>query len=153
MPMDTTGQWMGTPMDTDDIDDLLVAKGWAVLSLADDDEPYSLPISFGYDGEDIYFAFLEDAPDGGKFTFIDDGKTARLLVTDIGSRFDWQSIAVTGPVRRVAHDSSDWDHLMETLEDNGWFSSDFERADSLTDLHGFRLEPDEVRGLQVKEDA
>lgn len=152
MPSDTTGQWIGTPMDTDDIDDLLESNGWGVLSLARDDEPYSIPVSFGYDGEDVYIAFLEDSPDGKKFDFAGEGKTARLLVTDIGSRFDWQSIAVTGPLRRVDRDTPDWDHLVEALEDNGWFTAEFQRSDSLSDLHGWRLETDEVRGLQVKED-
>ncbi|MFD1585554.1 pyridoxamine 5'-phosphate oxidase family protein [Halorientalis brevis] len=151
MTMDTTGQWMGTPMDADDIDDLLVGKGWGILSLASDDEPYSLPVSFGYDGEDVSFVFLEDSPHGRKFEFIDDGKTARLLVNDIRGRFDWQSIAITGPVRRVEHDTADWDRLVDALDDNGWFSSDFERADSIDDMHGWRLELDEVRGLEVKE--
>jgi len=151
MTMDTTGQWMGTPMDTDDIDDLLTAKGWGIISLANDDEPYSIPVSFGYDGDDICFIFLKDSPDGRKFEFIDDGKTARLLVTDIGGRFDWQSIAITGPVRRVSRDTDDWTHLMDTLDDNAWFSTDFERASTLEDMHGWRLEPDELRGLEVKE--
>ncbi|WP_136716272.1 pyridoxamine 5'-phosphate oxidase family protein [Halorientalis salina] len=151
MTMDTTGQWMGTPMDARTVDDLLEAHGWAVLSLARDDEPYSIPISFGYDSEDVYFVFLEDSPDGRKFEFIDEGASVRLLVTDIGGRFDWQSIAVTGNARRIDHDTDDWTHLMDTLDDNAWFSSDFERADSLEAMHGWRLDVDEVRGLEVKE--
>ena len=151
MTMDTTGQWMGTPMDQRDIDDLLTATGYGILSLASDDEPYSLPISFGYDGSDVYFVFLEDSPDGRKFDFVEEGGTARLLVTDIGSRFDWQSIAVTGPVRRVPTDSKDWDRLVETMDDNAWFSSDFQRAGDIEEMYGFRLEPDAVRGLEVKE--
>ncbi|MFB6083521.1 MAG: pyridoxamine 5'-phosphate oxidase family protein [Halorientalis sp.] len=151
MTMDTTGQWMGTPMDPRDVDDLLEAKGYGVLSLASDDEPYSLPISFGYDGSDVYFVFLEDSPEGRKFEFVEEGGIGRLLVTDIGGRFDWQSIAVEGPIHRAPTDSEGWDRLIETMDDNAWFSSDFQRADSLSDLHGFRLEPDEVRGLEVKE--
>ncbi|MFB6178798.1 MAG: pyridoxamine 5'-phosphate oxidase family protein [Halorientalis sp.] len=151
MTMDTTGQWMGTPMNTDEIDGLLVEKGWGIVSLASDDEPYSIPISFGYDGEDIYFVFLEDSPDNRKLDFIDDGKTVRLLVTDVGGRFHWQSIAVTGTARTVEHDTDDWTHLMDTLDDNGWFSSDFERSGSLSDMHGWRLDVDEVRGLEVTE--
>ena len=151
MTMDTTGQWMGVPMDADDVDDLLDANGWGVVSLARDDEPYSVPISFGYDGTDVYFVFLEDSPDNRKLEFIDDGATARLLVTEIGGRFDWQSIAVTGTARRVAHDTDDWDHLVATLDDNAWFSSDFERAEAIEDMHGWRLDVEEIRGLEVKE--
>jgi nitroimidazol reductase NimA-like FMN-containing flavoprotein (pyridoxamine 5'-phosphate oxidase superfamily) len=152
MTMDPYGQWMGTPMDDREIDSVLTATGWGVITLADADEPYSIPISFGYDGEAIYFVFIEDSPDNRKLDFIGDGKTARLLVTDIDGRFDWQSIAVTGPVRTVAHDTTDWETLIEVLDENAWFSADFERADGIEALHGWRLEPREIRGLEVRAD-
>lgn len=153
MTMDPYGQWIGTPMNDSDIDDLLNSTGWGVVSLADGDEPYSIPISFGYDGDDIYFVFIEDSPTNAKFDFIADGKTARLLVTNVGSRFDWQSIAITGPVRAVDPDSGDWETLMGVLEDNAWFSTDFERAGGVENLQGWRLDPDEIRGLEVRSDA
>jgi nitroimidazol reductase NimA-like FMN-containing flavoprotein (pyridoxamine 5'-phosphate oxidase superfamily) len=152
MSMETYGQWMGTPMDDRDIDDLLVLTGWGIITMAADDEPYSIPISFGYDGEDVYFTFIRDSPTNTKFEFVSDGKTARLLVTKIGGRFDWQSIAVTGTLRSVDRDSDDWETLVDTLDDNAWFSSDFERADSVDELQGWRIEIDQIRGLQVRAD-
>ena len=152
MPIETYGQWMGTPMDDRDIDRLLDATGWGVLSLASDDEPYSIPVSFGYDGTDVFLALIRDSPANTKFDFLDDGQTARLLVTDIGGRFDWRSVAITGPVVRVERDGDSWEGAVETLDENAWFSTDFERSGSIEEITVWRLTPDEVRGLEVTPD-
>jgi nitroimidazol reductase NimA-like FMN-containing flavoprotein (pyridoxamine 5'-phosphate oxidase superfamily) len=152
MTTDPYGQWMGTPMDEREIDDVLGSTGWGIITLADDDEPYSIPVSFGYDGEDVYFVFIRDSPTNTKFEFAEGGKTARLLVTDVQARFDWQSIAVTGTLREVPHDGDDWDELMAVLDEQAWFSSEFERAAGVEELVGWRLEPDQVRGLEVRPD-
>lgn len=152
MTHDPYGQWMGTPMDEREIDAVLDTTGWGIITLAEDDEPYSIPVSFGWDGEDAYFAFIRDSPTNTKFEFAADGKTARLLVTDVKARFDWQSIAVTGTLRAIDRDTDDWATLMDRLEGNAWFSTDFERAAGVEDLQGWRLDPDEVRGLEVTPD-
>jgi len=152
MTTEPYGQWMGTPMDDRDIDRLLTDAGWGVLSLAEGDEPYSIPVSFGYDGEDVFLALIRDSPANTKFEFVDDGQVARLLVTDIGGRFDWQSIGVTGRARALDRDSEEWAHAVETLDDNAWFSTDFERAEGIEEITAWRLDVDEVRGLEVRED-
>ena len=152
MTTENYGQWMGTPMDDRDIDRLLTDSGWGVLSLAEGDEPYSIPVSFGYDGDDVFLALIRDSPDNTKFEFIDDGQRARLLVTDIDGRFDWQSIGVTGTARALDRDSGERSHAVEALDDNAWFSTDFERADGIEAITLFRLEIDELRGLEVRED-
>jgi hypothetical protein len=72
-------------------------------------------------------------------------------VTDIIGRFDWQSVSVTGPVQSVDADTSEWEQFIDVLDDNGWFMSGFERADSLESIQGWRLDPDSVRGLERKE--
>lgn len=152
MTNDPYGQWMGSPMDEREIDDVLGSAGWGVITLAEDDEPYSIPVSFGYDGEAVYFVFIRDSPTNAKFEYAEDGKTARLLVTDVQARFDWQSIAVTGTLRSVQPGSADWDDLLTVLDEQAWFSAEFERAAGVDELVGWRLEPDQIRGLEVKPD-
>ena len=169
------GQWKGVPMDGGEVDDLLESAGWGVLSLARDGEPYSIPVSFGYTGDEVYFAFIRADPPNTKFEFIRDGALARLLVTDVRATFDWQSVAVTGPVRAVERRQDlggegllsevdyrpdqrtergrDWAVLLEELVENDWFSSDYERADSVSELQGWRLNPDEIRGIEVQEET
>jgi len=175
MTTEPYGQWMGTPIAEKEVDDLLDSAGWGVLSLAKGDEPYSIPVSFGYTGEEVYFAFLRADPPNTKFEFVRDGATARLLVLDVRAKFDWRSVAVTGPVRAVERRDDlggeglepevdyrpdqgtergrDWAVLLDALEENAWFSSDYERAEPVSALQGWRLEPDEIRGIEVREDT
>lgn len=146
-------QFTGVPMNDDDIDQLLTDKGYGVLSLCSDGVPYSIPVSFGYDGEDVYFPFLVGGSDSTKTEFIADGTTARLLVMDIRGRFDWQSISITGPVHALEPETDAYEQFIETVSDNGWFMRSFERADSISSIQGWRLELDELHGLQRTEET
>jgi nitroimidazol reductase NimA-like FMN-containing flavoprotein (pyridoxamine 5'-phosphate oxidase superfamily) len=151
MSQNLYAQFTGVPMAEDDIEALLEAQGYGIISLCADGEPYSIPVSFGYDGESVYFPFLVDDADATKTRFIEDGGTARLLVTDVRGRYDWQSVSITGTVRSVDPDADEWDHFLDTLVDNGWFMRGFERADSIETVQGWKLEQDERRGLERTE--
>jgi nitroimidazol reductase NimA-like FMN-containing flavoprotein (pyridoxamine 5'-phosphate oxidase superfamily) len=140
-------------MASDDIDDLLETQGYGILSLCGDGEPYSIPVSFGYDGERLYFGFLKQGADSAKVAHISDGATVRLLITDIRGRFEWQSVAVTGPVNRVHEEDDDWERFIETLTDNGWFMEAFERSDAVDSLQGWELDIDELQGLEQHEET
>ena len=143
----------GVPMDSKDIDDLLVSQGYGILSLCQEGEPYSIPVSFGYDGEDVYLGLLADGQDSTKLEFIEHGVTVRLLVTDINGRFEWQSVAVTGPVRSIDPDSEEWDHFMDTLDDNAWFVRSFERSDAIDSIQGWELQIEELTGIERTEEV
>ena len=153
MTADPYAQWLGAPMEDDDVDALLDSAGYGVLGLAADDDPYTIPVSFGYDGGDVFFAFVRAGPESEKFEFIGDGETARRLVTDIKARFDWQSVAVTGPVGAVDLTDDDWGRLVAALDDNPWFSTAFDEDDRVEGVQGWRLTPDEVVGREVRPDA
>jgi hypothetical protein len=147
-------QFSGTPMSRDDIRGLLTSQGYGVLALCRDGEPYSIPVSFGYDDERVYFPFLVDSDDATKTRFIADGAVARLLVTDIRGRFDWRSVAITGPVRSVdPDDDEEWTRFADALEDNAWFMRSFARADSVSSVQGWELEVEELRGLERTEEV
>ena len=151
MSQNLYAQFSGTPMSRDDIDRLLRTQGYGIVSLCDDGDPYSVPLSFGYDGDSVYLPFLSESPESTKAEIVAEGAVVRLLATDIRGRFDWQSVSVTGPVHAVDPDSDEWDQFIATLDDNAWFISGFERADSLASIEGWRLDPDEIRGLERTE--
>lgn len=144
-------QFSGTPMNREDIDQLLRTQGYGILSLCNDGAPYSVPLSFGYDGESVYLPFLSESPESTKADSIAEGSTIRLLATNITGRFDWQSVAVTGAVHAIDPDGEVWETFVTTLDDNGWFIRGFERADSLESIQGWRLDPEEIRGLERTE--
>lgn len=147
MTVDPFEQWLGDEMTQDEVDDLLNSTGWGILSMAHEDDVYSLPMSFGYTGEEIYFAFIRQSPSDKKFEYISEGQNVQLLVTDVQSRIDWQSVAVSGPVTSIEHGGGEWADLLDSLEDNAWFSSDFRLATMNHGLQGFRLDPDEIHGI------
>ncbi len=151
MSQNLSAQFSGTPMSRDDIDRLLEQQGYGVLSLCDDGVPYSIPISFGYDGESIYLPFLSEGPQSTKAEILTDHAVARLLVTTISGRFNWRSISVTGSVWSVDPGGFEWDQFLETIDDNAWFMRGFERAESLESFQGWRLEPESVTGLERRE--
>jgi hypothetical protein len=142
-------------MDSQDIDDLLVSQGYGILSLCRGGDPYSIPVSFGYDGEYVYFGLLKDDPNPTKMAYIEDKSTVRLLVTDIHGRFDWQSIAITGTARLLDsdEDEDEWDHFIDTLDDNGWFMRAFERSEAIESIQGWKVRIDELQGLERKEEV
>jgi nitroimidazol reductase NimA-like FMN-containing flavoprotein (pyridoxamine 5'-phosphate oxidase superfamily) len=141
-------------MDDDDIDDLLVSQGYGILSLCREGEPYSIPVSFGYDGDHVYFGLLEDGPEPTKMRFVEEGSTARLLATDIRGRFDWQSVAVSGPIRLLdPDDEAEWEHFVGVMEDNAWFMRSFERSDAVESVQAWELQTEDLRGLERKEEV
>ena len=151
MSQNLYAQFSGTPMSREDIERLLKNQGYGIVSLCDGDTPYSVPLSFGYDGEAVYLPFLSESRHSRKAELVSEGTIVRLLVTDINGRFDWQSVSVTGPVRSVDPDDEEWAQFIAALDDNAWFISGFERADSLESIQGWRLDPEEIRGLERTE--
>ncbi|MDY6817333.1 MAG: pyridoxamine 5'-phosphate oxidase family protein [Halobacteriales archaeon] len=152
MSQNLYAQFTGTPMSSEDIDQLLTSQGYGIISLCNEGKPYSIPVSFGYDGEDVYFPFLVTSPDDTKMDFITDGAITRLLVTEIQGRFDWRSVSIMGPARSIDPEESERESFLDALTDNGWFMRGFERADSLDSIQRWKLEVEDVHGLERKEE-
>jgi len=88
-------------LDSDEIDSLLGTGGVGVISFADKDEPYSIPVSYGYDADaDGLYVRLAFGPESEKRRFVDDGKIASLVVTD-ETPAGWQSVVAKGPLSEV----------------------------------------------------
>ena len=149
MTDDPYGHWMGTPMDESDIDDMLLAHDWGTLALATDDVPYSIPMTYGFDGDDVYFGFIDDKPRNEKFSYLGEGKPARLLVMDIEAKFDWRTVAVSGPIRSLSHGSSHWETMLDVLGENTWFASDYDRVRVVEKIHGWRMVPETKVGRHI----
>lgn len=95
-------------LDADAIRAYLARHGTGVLSLADSDEPYSTPVSYGFDPDARTFYFRLGFGDGGeKRRFLDQSVRARFVVygeTDDG----WYSVIAKGVLERV--EASDVTH-------------------------------------------
>jgi nitroimidazol reductase NimA-like FMN-containing flavoprotein (pyridoxamine 5'-phosphate oxidase superfamily) len=91
-------------MADDEIDDFLGSGGTGVLSIARQNVPYSVPISYGYDPDErVFYLRLGDTPDSERRAFIEATDTARLVVHE---RVDdtWKSVIATGELTEVSEE-------------------------------------------------
>ncbi|MEX2283264.1 MAG: pyridoxamine 5'-phosphate oxidase family protein [Gemmatimonadota bacterium] len=81
-----------------EIDQLIQRNCWGVLSLAQGNEPYAVPVIYGYDGDAFVFA---NGP-GRKVDIIDANPRVCLVITEVeeaGKR--WRSVLVRGMVEWI----------------------------------------------------
>lgn len=83
------------------VDAFLGTGGTGVLALASGDDPYAVPVSYGYDADARRFVFRLGFADGSeKRAFVSDGSRARFVVYGReGGR--WRSVVATGTLRAV----------------------------------------------------
>ncbi|MFP8952993.1 pyridoxamine 5'-phosphate oxidase family protein [Natrialbaceae archaeon A-arb3/5] len=84
-----------------EIDEFLARHETGVLALARGDEPYSIPISYGYDEDDreLYLR-LVSMPDSEKRAFLDADPDTRLVVYDEQESV-YRSVIATGTLENV----------------------------------------------------
>ncbi len=115
-----------------------------VLSLAVDDEAYAVPMSFGYDGEGLYFIFRRPATGSRKLEFIRETDRAAFVVSSMATKHDWASVVVEGPV--VPVDDDGWSALLDAFGEDVWFPSIFSETDPREDFVGYYLVAERATG-------
>ncbi len=91
-------------MSAEETDAFLGAHGTGVLSLARDDDPYAIPIAYGYDpSERRFYLRSVSTPDSDKRRFLGDDPQARLVVYEDGEVY--RSVVAAGPLVRVDPES------------------------------------------------
>ncbi|MFB6170072.1 MAG: pyridoxamine 5'-phosphate oxidase family protein [Haloarculaceae archaeon] len=89
-------------MGADEIAAFLQAHGTGVLSLAEGDEPYSVPVSYGYAAEEGCFYLRLGYRDGSeKPSFIEASASARLVVYDHTDE-GWKSVIAVGDLSELS---------------------------------------------------
>lgn len=103
-----------------EIDAVLREVGYGFLGVARGDRPYVLPMSFGYDGEDLYFQMNSR---GRKFDYITGETPACLCAVSVDPEAGTsRSILVEGVLREVPEDEIE--HTYETLAASANFGTD-----------------------------
>lgn len=138
MSIDELQEYGLKEMDDREIRQFLSSQKVGVLGLPNADEPYLLPLSFGYDGEErLYFTYLL-ASSSRKGTMTEETDTASFLVYKVDTMYNWQSVLLTGTITDVP--DTEWDELEETMSDV-WRPNLFETASLSGDvkLYEFRI--------------
>jgi nitroimidazol reductase NimA-like FMN-containing flavoprotein (pyridoxamine 5'-phosphate oxidase superfamily) len=76
---------------------VLERQRMCVVSVVDGDEPYAVPVFYGFDGETVYLGVAE----GRKTRALDANARVYVLVTEVGPGDAWRSVAVAGRARTV----------------------------------------------------
>jgi nitroimidazol reductase NimA-like FMN-containing flavoprotein (pyridoxamine 5'-phosphate oxidase superfamily) len=133
----------------DEIDSLLDTGGVGAISFADDDEPYSVPISYGYDtdGRDIYVRF-GFAPDSEKRRFVEDAAIASLVVTD--DTGGWRSVVARGPLTKVSEPAVSGNAIESIRKMDIPFVTIYDQRATDLDFELYRLDPETLTGRKEK---
>ncbi len=102
-------------MDDSEIRSFLSSQKVGVLGLPETDNPYLLPLSYGYDGGDaLYFTYLLGSG-SRKAAATEATDAASFLVYKVDTMYSWESVLLSGSIAPVPE--SEWDTLEETLRD------------------------------------
>jgi len=139
-------QLRGVAMDEAQLDEFLRERGSGVLSLANENVAYGMPVSFGWDGDNLYFILLQFGEDSEKLDYAATTERATFSTYDFEDEHHWRSVVARGPIEEVSAD--DTDDVTETMFENAQFASLFPHGEPITDQPRYRLVPEELTGQQ-----
>lgn len=139
-------------LSADEIEAMLIRNGVGVLALVDGEQPYSIPMSFGYDGNEMLFPMQWGTGyDGKKERCVESNKKACFTVyeRDPDDPQIWRSVVITGELDEINDDRTD--QAYASLAANADFAPElgvwgipFEEVE----LRLFGLSPDEYAGRE-----
>ncbi|MFN1126855.1 pyridoxamine 5'-phosphate oxidase family protein [Halobacterium salinarum] len=136
---------MTTELSRAESDTLLRESGVGVLALTNGAEAYSIPESFGYAGETLYFQFVYK-PDSKKMAFLETTETATFTVYDEQPA---QSVLVQGPIEPVPEE--DEPKAATAIAENASIPTLNTYPETTLDeirMDYYRLPPTEITGRQ-----
>ncbi len=135
-------------MSDDEIESALREVGHGVLSLADGDESYAVPLYHHYEDGTIFFR-LGETPDDSKADYIETTETATYVVFEAEETADpaaergWSVIA-RGPIARVPRSHPAYD--IESINEQFAPIRIFEEAHDEVALTLYKLRPEMLSG-------
>lgn len=79
-------------LDAAECREILTRQRMCVLSTTDGNQPYAVPIFYGFDGESVYLGIAE----GRKTEVLDRNPLLCITVAETGPGDDWRSVVVMG---------------------------------------------------------
>ena len=94
-------------LDRDEINDVLIRQGIGVLAMVDNEKPYAIPMSFGYDADQVIFPMQWGSGyDGRKNGVIESNPNVCLTVyeQDAEAESIWRSVVITGELYEISEE-------------------------------------------------
>lgn len=139
------GRRVPRALDRAEIEEILQATSWGVIATAVDDEPYAVPIVFGWDGEAFY---VINGP-GRKIRNIEANPRVCLTIAEVeGKGQRWRSVVVRGTVEFVG--IGGMLHAAEVVRKQlGEYRPSVREAAALAKAKIIRIVPEEITGRTV----
>ncbi len=134
----------GIEMDSNEIEEFLYEQGHGTLSLTNEGETYGVPISFGYDGEDIYMNLIRFGEQSKKIDYKSSTDQVSLTTYNAKTKYEWKSVIITGIIEKVSEDESEY--VEEVLDDNAWFPTLYPPTSPMADVERVRLRITDATG-------
>ncbi len=137
-----------TEMAREEIDGFLGRHETGVLALARSDEPYAIPISYGFDaGERTFYMRLVSTPESQKRRFLASSPSARLVVyEDEAGGSVYRSVVATGTLEEIPVSELTVEHIEQYGEAKRPLFEIWGRSKADLDIQLYRFLPDELSG-------
>lgn len=138
-------------MSAEETDAFLESHGTGVLSLARDDDPYAIPIAYGYDPSDRCFYLRSvSTPDSGKRRFLDGDAEARFVVYEDGETY--RSVVAAGPLVEVDPEALTPEDIEQYGSAGRPLFETWSEPTAELDIELYRLDAETVSGRSIDSD-
>jgi len=138
-----------TAMTGAETDALLERHETGVLALARDDEPYAVPISYGYDPDSRRFCMrLVSTPDGEKHRFLTETPKVRFVVYEEGET-TYRSVVATGRLEALSQADLTPAHVERFGTAQRPLFEMWDETKEELDIQLYELAPDELSGRRI----
>ena len=135
-----------------EIDDFLGRHETGVLSLARTDDPYAIPISYGYDEEErVFYMRLVSTPESEKREFLESSPAARLVVYDEDDSV-YRSIVATGTLEDIPPSELTPEQIAQYGQAKRPLFEIWAQGKKDLDIELYQLDPDSLEGRRTEVD-
>lgn len=139
-----------TQLSREETDSMLGRHETGVLSMAREDEPYAIPISYGYDAKERRFYLrLVSTPQSEKRRFLASSPHARLVVYEEEDPI-YRSVVTIGILNEVPRDELTVDHIEQYGDAKRPLFEIWGESRRDLDIQLYQLEPDELSGRRIE---
>lgn len=138
-----------TELTEEETDTLLGRHETGVLALARSNQPYAIPISYGYDvSERQIYLRLVSTPESEKRRFLSSSPVARLVVYEEEGDV-YRSVLAIGTLEEIARSDLTVEHIEQYGKAKRPLFEIWGESRQDLDIKLYRLEPDQLSGRQV----
>ncbi|WP_331234010.1 pyridoxamine 5'-phosphate oxidase family protein [Natronorarus salvus] len=137
-----------TEMTRGEIDEFLGRHETGVLALARSDEPYAIPISYGFDADErTFYMRLVSTPESQKRRFLASSPAARLVVYEEAAEGSvYRSVVATGTLAEIPLNELTVERIEQYGEAKRPLFEIWGRSTADLNIQLYRFVPDELSG-------